>query len=58
MVISIGSTLPEQFEVDTEVIRRAEMIVADVPEEVMHETGDLLAARAAGAHDGANFPAG
>lgn len=48
LVISIGSTLPEQFEIDPEVIRRAEAIVADVPEEVMHETGDLLAARAAG----------
>jgi alanine dehydrogenase len=48
MVVSIGSTLPEQFEVDPEVIRRAELIVADVPEEVMHETGDMLAARAAG----------
>ncbi len=48
MVVSIGSTLPEQFEVDPAVIRRAELIVADVPEEVMHETGDMLAARAAG----------
>lgn len=48
LVTSIGSTLPEQFEVNPEVIRRAESIVADVPEEVMHETGDLLAARAAG----------
>jgi len=48
MVISIGSTLPEQHEVDPEVIRRAEVIIADVPDEVMHETGDMLAARAAG----------
>lgn len=48
MVISIGSTLPEQHEVDPETIRRAEVIVADVPDEVMHETGDMLAARAAG----------
>lgn len=48
MVISIGSTLPEQFEIDPEVVRRAESIVADVPEEVMHETGDMLAARTAG----------
>lgn len=48
MVVSIGSTLPEQFEVDPEVIRRAELIVADVPDEVMHETGDMLAARQAG----------
>ena len=48
MVASIGSTLPEQIEVDPEVIRRAAAIVADVPEEVMHQTGDLLAAKAAG----------
>ena len=48
MVISIGSTLQEQIEVDPEVIRRADVIVADVPEEVMHETGDMLAAAKAG----------
>jgi len=48
MVISIGSTLQEQIEVDPEVIRRAEVIVADVPEEVAHETGDMLAAAKAG----------
>lgn len=48
MVASIGSTLPEQIEVDPEVIRRASVIVADVPEEVMHQTGDMLAAAAAG----------
>jgi ornithine cyclodeaminase/alanine dehydrogenase len=48
MVASIGSTLPEQIEVDPEVIRRAEVIVADVPAEVMHETGDMLAAAKAG----------
>ena len=48
MVISIGSTLPEQIEVDPEVIRRADVIVADVPEEVVHETGDMLAAAKAG----------
>jgi alanine dehydrogenase len=47
-VVSIGSTLPEQREVDAEVVRRAEWIVADVPEEVTHETGDMLAARKAG----------
>ena len=48
MVASIGSTLPEQIEVDTEVVRRADVIVADVPEEVMHQTGDMLAATQAG----------
>lgn len=44
-VLSIGSTLPEQREVDAATIARADLIVADMPEEVMHETGDLLAAQ-------------
>ena len=48
MVVSIGSTVPEQREVDPEVANRADVIVADVPEEVSHETGDMIAARAAG----------
>jgi ornithine cyclodeaminase/alanine dehydrogenase len=47
-IVSVGSTLPEQREVDAEVIRRAQFIVADVPHEVLHETGDLIAAAAAG----------
>jgi ornithine cyclodeaminase/alanine dehydrogenase len=47
-VVSIGSTVPEQREVDPEVAGRADVIVADVPEEVSHETGDMIAARAAG----------
>jgi ornithine cyclodeaminase/alanine dehydrogenase len=48
MVVSIGSTVPEQREVDAEVVRRASVIVADVPDEVAHETGDMIAAREAG----------
>ena len=48
MVVSIGSTVPEQREVDPETVRRADVIVADVPEEVAHETGDMIAAREAG----------
>jgi alanine dehydrogenase len=48
MVVSIGSTVPEQREVDPEVIRRADRIVADVPDEVADETGDMIAAREAG----------
>lgn len=48
MIVSIGSTVPEQREVDPEVVRRADTIVADVPDEVAHETGDMIAARAAG----------
>jgi alanine dehydrogenase len=48
MVVSIGSTVPEQREVDHEVARRADVIVADVPDEVARESGDMIAARAAG----------
>lgn len=48
VVVSIGSTLPEQREVDEQVIARATLIVADMVEEVAHDTGDMLAARKAG----------
>lgn len=47
-VVSIGSTLPEQREVDVEAVERAELIVADMPEEVAHDTGDMLAAKQSG----------
>jgi ornithine cyclodeaminase/alanine dehydrogenase len=47
-VVSIGSTVPEQREVDPETIARAEVIVADVVDEVVRDTGDLIAARVAG----------
>jgi ornithine cyclodeaminase/alanine dehydrogenase len=47
-VVSIGSTLQEQHEVDVEVIRRADLIYADAPDEVAEETGDMLDATAAG----------
>jgi alanine dehydrogenase len=45
---SIGSTLPEQRELDPRALDRAALIVADMPEEVVHDTGDMIAARAAG----------
>lgn len=48
MVVSIGSTIPQQREIDTSVVERADLIVCDMYEEVMHETGDMLAASAAG----------
>jgi alanine dehydrogenase len=48
-VVSVGSTVPEQREVDADTIARADLIVADVVEEALHDTGDLIAARAAGA---------
>lgn len=47
-VLSIGSTLPEQREVDEEVLARADLLVADVVDEVLEETGDLIVARGAG----------
>lgn len=50
VVISIGSTLPEQREIDVSVVARAELIVADMVEEVSEDTGDMLAARKAGIH--------
>lgn len=47
-VASIGSTLPEQREIDVETIDRADVIVADMVEEVTDDTGDMRAARDAG----------
>ena len=44
-VVSIGSTLPDQREVDSSVIARADLIVCDNVEEVLEESGDMLAAR-------------
>lgn len=50
-VVSIGSTLPEQRELDAEAIARADLIVADMPEEIALDTGDMIAA----AKDGVAF---
>jgi alanine dehydrogenase len=47
-VVSVGSTVPEQREIDTTVVERCDLIVCDVLDEVMHETGDMIAAKAAG----------
>ena len=47
-VVSLGSTLPEQREVDEQTLARAACIVADMPEEVLHDTGDAIAAAQAG----------
>lgn len=44
-VVSIGSTLPEQREVDSSAVARAGLIVCDNVEEVLEESGDMLAAR-------------
>lgn len=48
MVVSIGSTVPQQREIDVSVVERADLIVCDMLDEVVHETGDMIAARAAG----------
>lgn len=47
-VVSLGSTLPEQREVDAVTMERAVCIVADMPQEVLHDTGDAIAALSAG----------
>lgn len=48
LVISIGSTLPEQREVETALIARASRIVVDAVEEVTESTGDFIAAKREG----------
>lgn len=47
-VISIGSTTPAQRELPTELIARASIIVVDTYDEVVHGSGDMIAAREAG----------
>lgn len=47
-VVSIGSTVPNQREIDASVVERADLIVCDVLEEVLEETGDMLSAAKAG----------
>lgn len=48
LVASIGATLPEHLEIDPEAIANADLIVADIPHEVMEETGCFIAAKKAG----------
>lgn len=48
VVVSIGSTLPEQREIDASVVDVCDLIVCDMVEEVVDETGDMIAAKAAG----------
>lgn len=47
-VISIGSTTPTQRELPVELIDRASTIVVDTYDEVVHGSGDMIAARSAG----------
>lgn len=51
VVASIGATLPDHYEVDTQVIQQAGIIIADVPEEVTEETGCFITA----AREGIDF---
>lgn len=48
LVASIGSTVPSQREIDVDVIRQGQVIVADEPEELAEETGDMIEASRAG----------
>jgi alanine dehydrogenase len=48
LVASIGATLPEHVEIDIEAVAKTDLIVADIPHEVMEETGCFIAARKAG----------
>ena len=48
VVVSIGSTIPQQREIDVSVVERADLIVCDVLDEVLDSTGDMIAATAAG----------
>jgi ornithine cyclodeaminase/alanine dehydrogenase-like protein (mu-crystallin family) len=47
-MVSIGSTIPQQREIDVSVVEKAGLIVCDVLDEVLDATGDMLAAHAAG----------
>lgn len=47
-VVSIGSTSPAQRELPVDLIGRASLVVADGLDEVLHGSGDMIAARAQG----------
>jgi alanine dehydrogenase len=47
-VVSIGSTVPDQRELDISVVERCDLIVCDTLHEVLEETGDMLEAARAG----------
>ena len=47
-VVSIGSTTPAQRELPVELIARAATVVVDTRDEVLHGSGDMIAARAHG----------
>jgi alanine dehydrogenase len=47
-VISIGSTVPSQREIDVSVVETCDLIVCDAVDEVVEQTGDMLEATRAG----------
>ncbi len=48
ITVSIGSTIPQQREIDVSVVRQSDVIVCDMVHEVISETGDMIAAAQAG----------
>lgn len=50
LIASIGATLPEHREIDSATIERCDLIVADMPGEVMDETGCFRMAKSDGIH--------
>jgi ornithine cyclodeaminase/alanine dehydrogenase-like protein (mu-crystallin family) len=48
VIVSVGSTVPEQREIDISVVEACDLIVCDAVEEVVSETGDMIAASVAG----------
>jgi alanine dehydrogenase len=47
-VVSIGSTVPHQREIDVSVVEACDLIVCDAVDEVAEQTGDMLEAARAG----------
>lgn len=47
-IVSVGSTTPSQIELDPVLVGTAKIVVADALLEVLHDSGDMLAAKAAG----------
>jgi alanine dehydrogenase len=48
VVVSVGSTVPDQRELDHRVLERAALIVTDEPMEVLSQSGDCIVAQRAG----------
>lgn len=48
VTVSIGSTVPQQREIDVSVAAQSDLIVCDMLHEVVSETGDMIAAVEAG----------